>query len=269
MSENRMEKWSSGSAYESYVGRWSRRVAADFVDWLAVEPGATWADVGCGTGALAATILARANPAMVRGIDRSEAYATQARAGIRDARAQIEVGDACSLPWEARAFDAVVSGLVLNFVADPDAMAAEMARVTRPGGMVALYVWDYADGMQMMRRFWDVAIEQRPAASTLDEAERFPLCQPGPLEVLLARAGLASIVTRGIEIPTVFRDFDDYWAPFLSGQGPAPSYLVSLSVAAQDAIREVLRSRLPTQPDGSIRMTARAWAVKGVVLAAA
>ena len=269
MSDNAKEKWSAGSAYEGYVGRWSRRVAVDFIDWLAVKPGSAWADVGCGTGALAGTILARANPAAVRGVDRSEPYAAQARAGISDARARIEVGDACALPWEARAFDAVVSGLVLNFVADPDAMAAEMARVTRPGGTVALYVWDYAGGMQMMRHFWDVAIEQRTADSTLDEAERFPLCRPEPLEALFARAGLASIESRAIEIPTVFRGFDDYWAPFLSGQGPAPAHLVSLPVAAQGAIREALRARLPVEPDGSIRMTARAWAVQGTVPAVA
>ncbi len=268
MSGSAKEAWSSGSAYEGYVGRWSRRIAADFIDWLALERGREWADVGCGTGAMTGRILEKMAPASVRAVDQSEAYLAEARASLPDARVQFQVGDACALPWEAASVDAAVSGLVLNFVADADAMANEMRRVTRPGGRVGMYVWDYADGMQMMRHFWDVASELVPAGAGLDEAERFPLCRPAPLQALFERAGLESIAVRALELAAVFRDFDDYWQPFLSRQGPAPAYLASLPDDTRSAIRNALEARLVPQADGTIRMMARAWAVRGTVPAA-
>jgi hypothetical protein len=154
---------------------------------------------------------------------------------------------------------------VLNFVPDSAAMAKEMVRVTRPGGRVAAYVWDYAGRMQMLRHFWDVAVEINPGDSKLDQAERFPLCEPGALEQLFRRAGLISVSVRAIDVPTVFRDFDDYWRPFLGKQGAAPSYLASLTAETRDRIRVALKARLVAAADGSIAMTARAWAVQGTV----
>ena len=112
-----------------------------------------------------------------------------------------------------------MSGLVLNFVLDHKAMAGEMARVTKPCGKVALYVWDYGRGMEMMRHFWDAAIMVSPNDSRLDQAERFPICQPEPLEALFRDIGLGSILCRAIDIPTVFRDFDDFWGLFLANKG--------------------------------------------------
>ena len=265
MSESARENWTSGSAYEGYVGRWSRRVAAEFIDWLAVDRGLEWADVGCGTGAMTGCILKQADPVSVRALDKADAYLAEARDELADARVQFELGDACALPWPDGVVDIAVSGLVLNFVADADAMASGMRRITRPGGKVGIYVWDYADGMQMMRNFWDVAIGQVPADAGLDQAERFPLCQPAPLRALFERAGLESIAVRGIEILTVFQDFGDYWRPFLGRQGAAPTYLASLADATQAAIRDALQARLAPEPDGSIRMMARAWAVQGTV----
>jgi hypothetical protein len=158
-----------------------------------------------------------------------------------------------------------VSGLVLNFVSDPAITAKEMARVTRHGGKVGAYVWDYAGGMQMMRHFWDVAVELNPNDSAVDEAERFPLCEPEPLEALFRSAGLTSVSRRPIEIPTVFRDFDDYWIPFLGKQGAGPTYLASLNDEMRDRIRDALKNRLVLAFDGSIALTAKAWAVKGTV----
>jgi len=263
--ENPKEHWDSGNAYEVWVGRWSRKVALEFVDWLAVSRGATWGDLGCGTGALAECILRSTDPAGVLAIDRSDAYISEARRRVADIRARFEVADACALPWPSEACDAAVSGLVLNFVLDPDAMAGEMARVTRPGGTVGAYVWDYAGGMQMLRHFWDVALEQNRGDSRLDQAERFPLCQPGPLEKLFRRAGFDFVSVRAIDVPTVFRDFDDYWNPFLGKQGAAPTYLASLPEDRRDAIRDALKARIIPAADGSIAMTARAWAVKGTV----
>ncbi len=147
-------------------------------------------------------------------------------------------------------------------------MVAEMARLVRSRGVVALYVWDYADRMELMRHFWDAAIELEPAASHLDEGRRFPLCRPAPLRELFERCGLTDVGVRAVDVPTQFRDFDDYWSPFLGGQGPAPGYAVSLSEQDRSRLRERIRIRLPRRADGSIRLVARAWAVRARVAAA-
>jgi SAM-dependent methyltransferase len=260
-----MENWASGEAYEKYAGRWSRKVAREFLATLQVSPGQTWGDVGCGSGALVDSILAGCDPKAIMAVDRSESFIAEAQHRIGDSRVSFEVGDATALPWPNGSCDVTVSGLVLNFVSDAGRMAKEMARVTHPGGKVAAYVWDYARGMQMMRHFWDVAIELNPNDFALDEAKRFPLCQPEPLEALFRGARLTSISVRPIDIPTIFRDFDDYWLPFLGNQGPAPTYLGSLNEEMRERIRDALKARLVAATDGSIAMTARAWAAQGTV----
>lgn len=264
MSPTPAEAWGSGDAYERYVGRWSRKVAPELLRWLAVERGLAWADVGCGTGALAEAILAACEPASIEGVDASEGFVAVARQRLRDPRVRLATGDATRLPWEPAVFDVTVSGLVLNFVKAHEAMAREMARVTKPGGRIALYVWDYAGGMQMVRHFWDAAIAVSPGDAKLDQAERFPICQPEPLRALFEGAGLRSVATRAIEIPTVFQDFDDYWRPFLGRQGSAPTYLASVSDRVREEIRATLKARLAPSPGGPIELTARAWAVQGV-----
>lgn len=259
------DAWDSGEAYERYVGRWSRRVAPPFLEWLRPPQQSAWADVGCGTGALTSAILAGCDPAAVCGIDSSAQFVEQARRRVEDGRARFEVADATRLPWSDSAFDLAVSGLVLNFVRDQEAMVREMARVTASGGTVALYVWDYADGMQMMRAFWDAAAEVHPQGVEFDEARRFPICRPDALGALFAKAGLAQVETAPIEIATVFNGFDDYWTPFLSKTGPAPAYLATLPDRLREQIRDRLASRLRADADGRIALTARAWAVRGIV----
>jgi SAM-dependent methyltransferase len=259
------ERWSVGDSYEVYVGRWSRLVAEAFLQWLAPPAGRRWLDVGCGTGALTATVLALADPSEIVGVDSSEGFVTNARTRIADARASFRVSDARSLPLPDRHFDAVVSGLTLNFVPDPDRALAEFTRVATVQGMAAAYVWDYADGMSMLRYFWDAATELDPAAAEFDEGRRFPLCRPEPLGALWTEAGLNRVMVQAIEVPTVFTNFDDYWTPFLGGQGPAPGYVMSLTEEHRGALRDLLRLRLPASTDGSIPLTARAWAVQGSV----
>jgi SAM-dependent methyltransferase len=251
--------WAGHAAYETYIGRWSRRVAATFVPRLGVPPGRRWLDVGCGTGSLAAAAVALADPAEVVGVDPSLGFLAGATANVR---AGFCAADARALPFPDDTFDAVVSGLALNFVPEPARAAAELARVARPGAVVAAYVWDYADGMQMLRRFWDAASDVDPAAVVLDEGRRFPLCRPEPLADLWHGAGFSAVTVAAIDVPTVFADFDDYWRPFLGGQGPAPGYVAALPEDRRAALRELLRTRLPAQDDGSIRLTARAWAVQ-------
>lgn len=259
------EVWAVGDAYEDYIGRWSRRVAVEFLTWLAVPPGREWLDVGCGTGALTASVLAQANPAHVVGVDPSAGFLADADRRISDDRVTFQTADAVALPLPDRRFDAVVSGLAINFVSDPLRAAAESVRVARPDGVVAAYVWDYAEGMALIRHFWDAAIELDPGAADLDEARRFPLCRPEPLQQLWATTGLDGVTVRAIEVPTVFADFDDYWRPFLGGQGPAPGYAISLTDASRAALRDEVRHRLTAEADGSIRLTARAWAIQGRV----
>jgi SAM-dependent methyltransferase len=258
--------WASGDAYESYVGRWSRLVAREFLSWLGVASGSQWLDVGCGTGALSQTILALAAPAQVKGIDRADGYIARAREQVQDSRASFEVGDAQALADEAARYDAAVSGLALNFIPQPNRAVSEMMRVVKPDGIVAAYVWDYAGKMQLMRHFWNAAAALDPLARELDEGRRFPICRPNPLRELFQSAGLRDVEVRPLDIATDFRDFDDYWTPFLGGQGPAPSYAMSLSVEQRSALRECIRAGLPFAADGSIPLVARAWAVRGFVL---
>lgn len=259
----RLEVWVSGNAYEAYVGRWSRLVASEFIDWLAIPPNSQWLDVGCGTGALSQTILSQAAPRAVLGIDRSTGFIQHSRSQITDQRARFEVGDAQALPVESSTYDFAVSGLMLNFCPQPQQVVNELARAIRPGGTVGVYVWDYAGQMQFMRYFWDAAAALDPAAAELDEGPRFPVCRPQALEARFQNAGLHAIEVKPIDIATDFRDFDDYWSPFLGGQGPAPSYVLSLSEERRIALRERLRDTLPIAPDGAIPLMARAWAVRG------
>jgi SAM-dependent methyltransferase len=256
------ERWEEGDAYERFMGRWSRPVAERFVDWLAVRPGAGWLDVGCGTGALLATIQGRADPHRLAGVDPSAGFLATA-GGRLAGRAELAVADAQHLPFGPDEFGATVSGLVLNFVPDPLDAVRAMRRVTRPGGVVAAYVWDYAEGMAFLRLFWDVVTEFDPAAEALDEGLRFPLCRPEPLRELFASAGLSDVDGTAIEVQTAFAGFDDYWQPFLAGQGPAAGYVAQLPPERREALASGLRSRLPVNPDGSIDLAARAWAVRG------
>jgi SAM-dependent methyltransferase len=259
------EVWAVGDAYEAYVGRWSRSVAVAFLNWLDLPAGGRWLDVGCGTGALTATVLAVADPGQVVGVDPSDGFLANARTRIVDPRATFRTGDAQSLSLPDHGFDAVVSGLALNFVPDPGRAVAEFGRLATVGGTAAAYVWDYAEGMAIMRYFWDAAVALDPAAAELDEGRRFPLCRPEALCTLWTDAGLDQVSAQAIQVPTVFVDFDDYWTPFLGGQGPAPGYARSRTEDHRRVLRDLIRARLPTGPDGSIALTAKAWAVRGIV----
>jgi SAM-dependent methyltransferase len=264
ISHKQKDMWIGGSGYEHYVGRWSRLVARQFLTWLDIPSGTKWLDVGCGTGALSQTILDTVSPHMVLGIDSSEEYIEFARKEIQDPHVAFRLGDSQALPVDSAAYDAVVSGLALNFFPQPSKALSEMIRALHIGGTVAAYVWDYAGKMQLMRCFWDVAAALDEEAIALDEGQRFPLCQPKPLRELFQTAQLGEVEVHSLDIATAFRSFDDYWSPFLGGQGPAPSYAMSLSEEHRFALREQIRLTLPIASDGSIHLIARAWAVRGV-----
>jgi len=255
------DTWERGSPYEQYVGRWSRQVAPRFLSWLDVSPGRRWLDVGCGTGALSAAIADRCAPASISAIEPSEGFLATARENLAG-RVALHQGSATAIPLDDASVDVVVSGLVLNFVPDQQAALHEMTRVTGPGGTIGAYVWDYAGKMELMRVFWDAAAELDVAAAALDEGVRFPICRPAALEQLFVAAGLKEVEVAPIDIATPFASFDEYWQPFLGGQGPAPAYAMSLDETARARLRDRIEKRLPISTDGSINLTARAWAVR-------
>ena len=246
------------------MGRWSRPVAGQFLSWLAAPANGRWLDVGCGTGVLSGSILMHAVPAFVTGLDFSSQFVAYARKQYAGEHVTFCISDARTLPLKGQSFDMAVSGIALNFFPHPPGPVTEMARVTRPGGQVAVYVWDYAEGMQMLRIFWDAAVALDPAAADLDEGRRFPLCRPEPLAALFEGAGLDSVQTEAIEVQTRFVDFNDYWRPLLGGAGPVPGYIAGLDEHARAVLQEHLREMLPVAEDGSINLIARAWAVRGV-----
>jgi SAM-dependent methyltransferase len=258
------DAWERGSPYEQYVGRWSRRVAPLFLSWLGIPPGRKWLDVGCGTGALCAAIVDRCSPLSVAGVEPSEGFLKTARENLAD-RVALHLGSATAIPLGEASVDVVVSGLVLNFVPDQRAALAEMARVTAKDGTIAAYVWDYAGKMELMRFFWEAAVGLDSSAEKMDEGIRFPLCRPEALEKLFAGAGLKDVEVVHIDIPTRLASFDDYWEPFLGGQGTAPAYAMSLDETARGHLRDRIRARLPIEAGGSISLTARAWAARATV----
>lgn len=256
------DNWEHGDAYELFIGRWNSLVAVEFLDWLELPGGLRWVDVGCGTGALSEAILDTRDPTSVDGVEPSAGFVRAARQRLGD-RATVHQAPAEDLPLLDGSADVVVSGLVLNFIPDLPAALAEMKRVA-PGGIVAAYVWDYSGGMEMLSLFWDAADEVDPEGSA-DEGRRFPLCRPDALKSAFVRAGLDAPEVVPLDIPTPFPDFEALWTPFTGGQGAGPSYLVSLDTEKQAALKESWRRRVPTNIDGSISLTARAWAIRASV----
>ncbi len=260
-----MNRWSDPESYEEYIGRWSRATAAEFLAWLHVRRGARWLDVSCGTGEVTRAILEHNAPESVTGVDFSAPYVTYAREKTTDPRATFEVGDAHALPGDENAYDAAVAGLSINMLTDQPRAVAEMMRVVRPGGVVGAYVWDFDGEMQMLRRFWDAVEALDPRSEESAPDPRFAICSPEPFANLFRGAGLDDVEVRAIDTLTVFKNFDDYWKPFLSGEAPAQKHTAALSEARRVQLRESLRANLPVTGKGSIPLIARAWAVKGRV----
>lgn len=258
------DSWKSTAAYEHFMGRWSRLAARSFLDWLSPTHGLRWLDVGCGSGALSEAVLHRCAATELTAVDQSTEFVTgvQERLGKQ---VRCRVADATALPIGNDSVDYTVSGLLLNFISEPIKALTEMKRVTAPEGTVALYVWDYAGKMDFLNAFWDTAVTLDPQASYLHERYRFPGTNPESLRSLLDEAGCIDVDSAPIDIETRFEDFEDYWNPLLGGQGPAPSYLVSLDESHRRKMRERLLDTLPIQRDGSIHLHARAWAVQGKV----
>lgn len=259
------DQWAAGSAYEDFMGRWSRGLAVPFVSWLETPHGVHWLDVGCGTGSLCDAICSHAAPASVVGCDPAKPLIEFARAHSRDARVSFVAAGVGDLPHSVGGYGSVTSLLALNFFPEPKAALDEMRSVAAPGATVSACVWDYSDGMGFLRHFWDAATAMDSAAQKLDEGNRFPLCRRDALTALFEDRGFADVRCEPLEIPTAFVSFRDYWQPFLGGTGPAPSYVASLSDDRRASLAQRLEETLPRRPDGTIALSARAWAVRGTV----
>lgn len=251
--------FNAAAGYERYMGRWSRLLAPHYLAFAGVKNGERVLDIGTGTGSLAQAVEAAFPEARVVGIDPSEAFVAYAK---QRARGTFEVGNAQALRFDNASFDHCMSMLVLNFIPDHEKALAEMRRVTRPQGAVSACVWDYNDGMQMLRVFWDEVVALDPAMAAKDE-RHMKLCLEGQLGALWTKAGLSKVEERAITVDTVFASFDDYWGPFLAGVGPGGAYVASLSEDRRKALEGRLRKRLPG--DGAVALKARAWCVRGVV----
>lgn len=259
----RHDAWAAGEHYERYMGRWSRQIAARYLDWLGAPQDAAWLDLGCGTGALTQTILARSAPRTIVAIDQSADFVAHARAATSDERVRMrfEVGDAQKIPLPDAAVDVAASALVINFVPDRVQALREMKRVVKPGGLASFYVWDYpGGGMGFMTAFWKAAIALDPKAEELGEGRRFPFCTEQGLSALAAEAGWPAVTVAPIEIAARFASFEDLWQPFTLGAGPAPGYCVSLPEDKRAALKQRLMDDVGGA--GPVSFPARAWAVR-------
>jgi SAM-dependent methyltransferase len=248
----------SRGAYDRYMGRFSDRLGPAFVSFVEVEPGMRALDVGCGPGALTEVLAERLGADLVAAADPSQSFV--AACSERVPGADVRLSTAEGLPWPDAAYDVVVSQLVLNFVSDADAALAQMCRVARPGAVLSSCTWDYAEGMQMLRTFWDAAREVDPSALSQGETMRY--CTEEELAALWVRHGLVDVETTALEVTADYLDFDDFWSPFTLGVGPGGAYLATLDAERQGHLRENCRRRLGA-PEGPFTLDARAVAVRG------
>lgn len=257
-----MDRWTSGAHYDQWMGRWSRLLAQEFLDWLDLPVGLRWLDVCCGSGMITEAIVERKAPVSIVGVDASPDQISFARQQRAYPNVTFEIADAMVLPFADSSFDVAVCGLGLNFLPSPARALEEFRRVSRPGGTIAVYVWDYAEGARFLREFWDAAIAIDREAATFDQSRRFPMCAQEGLRELFEQAKLKDLTVHALDVVTRFSSFDDYWQPLLTGQGSAPSYLATRDQQIQSAIRERLRAVLPANAHGAIELPARAWAIR-------
>ena len=244
-------------------------LAPQFVDWLQCPAGINWLELGCGTGALTGAICDRADPRSVVACDPANPFVTFAANDLRDPRVTFVHAGADDFPFaDSPGYESATSLLALNFFPSPKSALNRVCQASAPGATVSACVWDYSGGMEFLRFFWDAAAQINRRAVAADEGSRFPVCQRSNLLELFQDAGLHDVTCAALHIPTLFRDFDDYWRPLTGGIGPAPAFMQTLALAEQDRLRSTLRSRLPFSPDGSILLNARAWAIRGTTTAA-
>ena len=252
-------------AYERQMGRWSRQLAPLFIEFVGVKDGESALDVGCGTGSLAFTVASMRGVAKVVGVDPSSAFIDFARSRNSDPRVSFDVDDAESLSFPDASFDRCLSLLMITFIPAVSSGVNEMRRVTRRGGVVATCNWDNQGGMEVQRVFWDAVVVLDPAAESRHQRNR-PLGSAANLSDLWSIGGFLNVDVKDLNIPLEFSSFDDLWIPLTKNQGPVGAYLATISQERQDELREkIRRDILNNRPDGPFALTAKAWAVRGIV----
>ncbi len=257
---------SSGDGYELLMGRWSRRLAGPFLDFVGTADGECILDVGCGTGSLAFALAEKCQVKQLRGIDFSPAYVEHSKRHNHDPRIVFQVGDACAMDFPDHSFDRVLSLLVLHFVPRADHAIAEMRRVARPGAVVGAAVWDARGGLVANRMFFDTAAALDAKASER-RAGNFtrPMTRPGELATAWRAAGFSDVVETALSIRMEFASFDDYWAPYLGKDGPNAEYIAALGDSERTRLRDAVRlAYVDGEADGPRSYAAVAWAVKGI-----
>lgn len=253
----------SADAYDRLVGRYGPQLAVALVEYAGIRPGASALDVGCGPGALAGELVQRLGAPFVHAVDPSQPFVEACRARLPGV--DVALAAAEELPFGDGTFDAVLSQLVVNFMRDPCAGVREMARVARPGAIVASCVWDYAGEMTLLRAFWDAAREVDPErAAAADEGVVMPWCGDGELTELWRAVGLREVRFGALRVSAAYAGFEDLWSPFLTGVAPSGAFCRSLDETRRAALRERLRRRLGVDNEPFV-LTARAWAVAGSV----
>jgi len=248
----------SGETYDRFMGRYSQELAPVFADFGGIAAGQRVLDVGCGSGVLTEELAQRVGAGNVAGADPSPMLQAAVE---RVPEADLKQASAESLPWPDDSFDAALAQLVVHFMSEPPKGVAEMARVTRSGGVVAACTWDFAGGgMQLLSTFWRTV----RALDSSAPAEDSPFGDREQLGALWRECGLADVETEPLEVSSRYEDFDQLWESFRGGVGPAGQYLLSLPAKKQDAVRAEYRSRIG-DPEGSFTLEARAWAVRGRV----
>lgn len=252
-------RFDDGAAYERMMGIWSGLAGAIFIDWLAPPKNLHWIDVGCGNGAFTEQLVERCAPAAVQGLDPSHGQIDFARKRPAARLAKFDIGNAMALPFADKAFDAATMALVIFFVPEPKQGVAEMARVVRPGGLVAAYAWDILGGgfpqepLRQELRAMGIEAMTPPSA----EASRIDAMRD-----LWRGARLEAVETHEITVQRTFTDFEDFWEITLLGASVAPT-IATMSPAERDNLKRRVQARLPADTAGRITCSGRANAVKG------
>ena len=247
----------AADAYDRFMGRYSSKLAPAFAEFAGVDSGQRVVDVGCGPGALTSVLVERLGASSVAAVDPSEPFVAAARE--RHPGVDVRQAPAEDLPFADDEFDASLAQLVVHFMADPVRGLADMARVTKQGGIVAACVWDHAGGQTPLAPFWDAVHEVDPDA--MDESDLAGGRQ-GHLSELFAGAGLREVEETALPVRVEHETFEEWWEPFELGVGPAGAYLAKLDPAQQEEMRERARRRVPDAP---FALDARAWSARGIV----